>query len=89
MDKNRLNLIVRRRTGWDKNRTKEALEIVLGSIKDMLQSSGNRLILHGFGTFLVKMNKPRKARNIRAGTTVVVPARRTVKFKASPEFLYK
>lgn len=44
---------------------------------------GENVYLRGFGTMEVKTTKEKKARNIKAGTTVVVPAQRTVKFKIS------
>ena len=46
-------------------------------------SRGENVYLRGFGSMEVKVTKERKARNINAGTTVVVPAQRTVKFKIS------
>lgn len=44
---------------------------------------GENVYLRGFGTMEVKTTKEKKARNINAGTTVVVPAQRIVKFKLS------
>lgn len=44
---------------------------------------GENVYLRGFGSMEVKTTKEKKARNIKAGTTVVVPAQRTVKFKIS------
>lgn len=48
-------------------------------------SRGENVYLRGFGTMEVKTTKEKKARNINAGTTVVIPAQRTVKFKLSKE----
>ncbi len=62
-----------------------ALHVVEG-MTDILAdafSRGDNLYLRGFGTFEVKTTKEKKARNINAGTTVVIPAHRTVKFKIS------
>lgn len=62
-----------------------ALHVVEG-ITDILSdafSRGENVYLRGFGTMEVKTTKEKKARNINAGTTVVVPAQRTVKFKIS------
>lgn len=47
--------------------------------------AGNNSYLRGFGTFEVKHTKARKARNINAGTTIILPASRTVKFKPSKQ----
>lgn len=48
-------------------------------------SRGENIYLRGFGTFEVKETKERKARNIAAGTTITIPAGRTVKFKLSKQ----
>lgn len=48
-------------------------------------SRGDNVYLRGFGTMEVKTTREKKARNINAGTTVVIPAQRTVKFKISKE----
>lgn len=62
-----------------------ALHVVDG-VTEILADSFNRgenVYLRGFGTMEVKTTKEKKARNINAGTTVVVPAQRIVKFKLS------
>lgn len=62
-----------------------ALHVVDG-VTDILSDAftrGENIYLRGFGTMEVKTTKEKKARNINAGTTVVVPAQRTVKLKIS------
>lgn len=62
-----------------------ALHVVDG-VTDILADSfdrGENVYLRGFGTMEVKTTKEKKARNINAGTTVIVPAQRIVKFKLS------
>ncbi len=62
-----------------------ALHVVDG-VTDILADAfdrGENVYLRGFGTMEVKTTKKKKARNIYAGTTVVVPAQRIVKFKLS------
>lgn len=62
-----------------------ALHVVDG-VTDILSDAfdrGENVYLRGFGTMEVKTTKEKKARNINAGTTVVVPAQRIVKFKLS------
>lgn len=64
-----------------------ALHVVEG-VSDILTEAfvkGENVYLRGFGTFEVKTTKEKKARDINAGTTVVVPAGRTVKFKLSKQ----
>lgn len=64
-----------------------SLHVVEG-ITDILSdafSRGENVYLRGFGTMEVKTTKEKKARNINAGTTVIIPAQRTVKFKLSKQ----
>lgn len=48
-------------------------------------AAGDNVYLRGFATFQCTVSKPRRARDIRKGTVVEVPARRTVNMKLSPE----
>lgn len=59
-----------------------AVEGVTDILSDAFARSES-VYLRGFGTMKVKTTKKKKARNINAGTTVVVPAQRIVKFKLS------
>lgn len=64
-----------------------ALHAVEG-VTDILSDAfvrGDNVYLRGFGSLEVKTAKEKKARNINAGTTVVIPAQRTVKFKLSKQ----
>ena len=64
-----------------------ALHVVEG-VTDILSDAfvrGENVYLRGFGSLEVKTTKEKKARNINAGTTVVIPAQRTVKFKISKQ----
>ncbi len=64
-----------------------ALHVVEG-VSDILTDAfvkGENVYLRGFGTFEVKATKEKKARNINAGTIVVVPAGRTVKLRISQQ----
>lgn len=64
-----------------------ALHVVEG-VTDILSDAfvrGDNVYLRGFGSLEVKTTKEKKARNINAGTTVVIPAQRTVKFKVSKQ----
>ncbi|MCM1318772.1 MAG: integration host factor subunit beta [Muribaculaceae bacterium] len=64
-----------------------ALDVVDTVIKTLADSfvSGESTNLRGFGTFEVKSTAAKKARNISAGTTVIIPAGRTVKFRPCKE----
>ena len=64
-----------------------ALHAVEG-VTDILSDAfvrGENVYLRGFGSLEVKTTKEKKARNINAGTTVIIPAQRTVKFKVSKQ----
>lgn len=64
-----------------------ALNVVEG-VTDILSDAfvrGDNVYLRGFGSLEVKTTKEKKARNINAGTTVIIPAQRTVKFKVSKQ----
>ena len=64
-----------------------ALHAVKG-VTDILSDAfvrGENVYLRGFGSLEVKTTKEKKARNINAGTTVIIPAQRTVKFKVSKQ----
>lgn len=52
----------------------------LGVIRDLVYC-GNEVTLRGFGTFQIKQRKAKAARNISAGTTIQIPARKVVVFK--------
>jgi len=86
MDKKKLNELVRVKTGWDLETTERSIDVVLGSIRQLLQQ-GDRLTIHSFGSFNAKLAKARRARNLQTGATILVPAKRKVKFRPSPEFL--
>ena len=58
---------------------KEATDLIMReTIND-----GSRLVLRGFGTFNRKVSAARTAHNPQTGAAVDVPARSTLKFKAS------
>ena len=64
-----------------------ALHVVEG-VTDILSDAfvrGDNVYLRGFGSLEVKTTKEKKARNINDGTTVIIPAQRTVKFKVSKQ----
>ena len=47
----------------------------------MALAKGARIEIRGFGSFTSSQRPPRKARNPRTGESVVVPSKRTVRFK--------
>lgn len=59
---------------------KTVIDHTLGVIRDLVYC-GNEVTLRGFGTFQIKQRKAKAARNISAGTTIQIPARKVVVFK--------
>lgn len=82
MTKNDIAVELCNRSELPKSTALHVVEHLTGIISDAF-ARGENLYLRGFGTMEVKTTKAKKARNINAGTTVLVPAQRTVKFKIS------
>ena len=73
--------------GTSRAQGEAALNAVLDSVQKAL-SSGNRVVLTGFGSFEVRQVKARRVRPIRggqAGTLITVPAHRRVGFTVGAE----
>ena len=73
--------------GGSRAQGEAALNAVLDSIQKAL-SSGNRVVLTGFGSFEVRSVRARRVRPIRggqAGTLITVPAHKRVGFTAGAE----
>lgn len=70
---------------FGKEDIKTVVEHTLANIQNAL-CSGNEVTLRGFGTFKAKLRKAKAARNISAGTTIQIPARKVVAFKPSKDF---
>lgn len=67
--------------GVSKKQAAEAVDCILGAIKDAL-ASGDRVSLIGFGTFSVKERAARQGRNPRTGDTIQIAAKSVPSFKA-------
>jgi DNA-binding protein HU-beta len=63
----------------------KSVEQFMDVVKASLRK-GEPVFLRGFGTFLPKKQAAKKARNIKLGTTIEVPARTVPSFKPSDEF---
>ena len=67
--------------GVSKKQAAEAVDCILGAIKDAL-ASGDKVSLIGFGTFSVKGRAARQGRNPRTGDTIQIAAKNVPSFKA-------
>ena len=65
-----------------KNHSVDLVETLLEIIKQSL-SSGENLLVSGFGKFYVHDKKARRGRNPATGEAMVLPPRRVVTFKCS------
>ncbi len=70
--------------GITKAQATDALNSVLGSVKDTLKD-GKKVTLVGFGTFSVNHRPERQGRNPRTKETITIKAKNVVKFKAGKE----
>lgn len=69
-----------------KEQAKKAVETVFRVMKESL-IQGSPIFYRGFGTFRIVVRKPKTARNISKGTTILIPARKKPVFKPSKEFV--
>ncbi len=85
MNKQCLVEAVAQELGTSKAQGEKAVNAVLGNISKGVKKDKNVQLI-GFGTFLVKKRKARKARNPQTGETIKVKASRTVGFKVGKKF---
>jgi len=74
--------IVSHATGLTKVDTETVVEGFLATISDALQR-GERVEFRGFGSFCLKMRRPKKARNPGTGEEILLPQRTVPVFKPS------
>ncbi|MBP8609215.1 MAG: HU family DNA-binding protein [Syntrophaceae bacterium] len=77
-------------TGADITKAAAALALdayVVAVTKEL--KKGGKVGLVGFGTFSVSKRKAREGRNPQTGTTIKIPAKKVVKFKAGKELASK
>ncbi len=70
--------------GLTKNEAEAVVNTVLGSIVEALQH-GDKVELRGFGSFRLRIRKPRVGRNPKTGEKVHVPGKAVPYFKPGKE----
>ena len=80
--------IVAERTGFTKTDVHVICDTLLEVIKEVM-SEGSNIEIRRFGTFKLKIRKPRMARNPRTGDPVPIGLRVVPVFKPSNEFKYQ
>ena len=73
-------------SGISKASAQKALEALLEAVSKSLQN-GNKVSLTGFGTWSVYERSARMGRNPKTNEPLAIPAKNTVKFKASSQLL--
>jgi integration host factor subunit alpha len=73
---------IQNQTGFPKNKSLEIVETLLEIIKKTL-SSGEDVLVSGFGKFCVNEKKERKGRNPSTGEDMMLAPRKVVTFKCS------
>ncbi|MGA7145955.1 MAG: integration host factor subunit alpha [Desulfobacterales bacterium] len=73
---------VQNQTGFPKNESSEIVETLLEIIKNTL-TSGEDVLVSGFGKFCVNEKKERKGRNPSTGEDMMLAPRKVVTFKCS------
>lgn len=66
----------------DKPKATQVIEDFLEIIKQALEKEG-KVMISGFGTFLVNEKKPRKGRNPQTGESLILRERKVLRFKPS------
>src|SRR6516162_7669136 len=84
MTKKAITRKIAERLGISQGLALQAVQMVFDGIMETLVNEG-RIELRNFGVFEVKRRRARRARNLRTGEKVVVPARSVVTFKPGLE----
>jgi len=72
---------IAKKVGLTKKAATEAVEAMLGSVKDAL-ARGDKVVLTGFGTFRVRSRSTRKGRNPQTGKPIQIPGHKLPGFTA-------
>ena len=80
--KNGVALAIHERLGLTQKKSTEITELILDLMKERLVG-GEKLMISGFGNFVVHQKKSRKGRNPQTGEETEIRARKVVTFAAS------
>ena len=72
---------VSKKTGLTAKASKEVVNAVFGSISDAMKR-GEKVVVTGFGTFMVRRRAARKGRNPQTGAVIQIPSTKTPGFTA-------
>ena len=72
---------VTKKAGLTAKASKDAVNAVFGTMGDTLKR-GEKVVVTGFGTFMVRKRAARKGRNPQTGAEIQIPATKTPGFTA-------
>lgn len=81
MTKNELIEKVAKKANLTKRASRDAVDSVFGLIRDCLVR-GEKAVITGFGTFLIRSRAARRGRNPQTGETIQIPNKKTPGFTA-------
>lgn len=81
MTKNQLIEKVAKRSSLTKRAAADAVNAVFDLIEENFQR-GEKTIITGFGTFLIRTRAPRRGRNPQTGDTIHIPGKKLPSFAA-------
>jgi DNA-binding protein HU-beta len=73
--------VVAKKANLTAKASREAVVGVFGAITDALKK-GDKVVVTGFGTFMIRSRKSRTGRNPQTGSPINIPARKTPGFTA-------
>ena len=73
--------VVAKKANLTAKAAREAVAAVFGAVTDALKK-GDKVVVTGFGTFMVRSRKARTGRNPQTGSAINIPARKTPGFTA-------
>lgn len=73
--------VVAKKASLTAKAAREAVAAVFGAVTDSLKK-GDKVVVTGFGTFMVRNRKSRVGRNPQTGAAINIPARKTPGFTA-------
>ncbi|MDO8609468.1 MAG: HU family DNA-binding protein [bacterium] len=72
---------VAKKAGLTAKASKDAVNSVFGTMSDAMKR-GEKIVVTGFGTFMVRRRAARKGRNPQTGAEIQIPATKTPGFTA-------
>jgi len=76
---------IHKEVGFSKREIKTIVDSIFDIIKQTLQRE-DKIVISGFGNFIIRNKKPRRGRNPQTGEDLEISARRILTFKPSPGF---